>query len=107
MTVQPTQTLMFTYDYYPGRTLDIIARLQQSVTRQILGQETEDDGEIVSDSSEWDTHIAQYQTGDNGGGEYTLVFTRNGQVGDQLQLETSATFFNDEFNLLEVTVGGG
>ena len=96
---------MFAYDYFPGRTLQTVARLQQSVSRQILGQETEDDGQLVSDTSEWDTWLAQYQV-DDMGGEYVLVFTRNGQVSDSLQLGTSATFFSDEFNLLEVVVSG-
>ena len=106
---QPSQTLLFAYDYYPGRTLNVVAQLQQSVTRQILGQEGEDDDAIVSDTSEWNTYIANYQLDGDTPGEYVLVFTRGGQLDDEFQLGTTATFFSDEFNLLEISVenGGG
>lgn len=106
--VQPNQTLVFAYDYRPGQSLDMIARLQQSVTRSILGQTGENDNPIVSDTSEWDTYLMAYQpTGGESSGEYTLVFTRGGDVGDSITLGTSATFFSDEFNLLEVNADGG
>ena len=107
---QPSQTLMFGYDYQPSRTLQHVSRLQQSVTRTILGQQIGDDGQaVVSDTSEWTTHLAYYQTQGDVPGEYVLLFTRSGQVsqGDQLSLGSSATFFSDEINMLEVTLGGG
>ena len=107
---QPSQALMFSFDYHPGRTLQVIAALQQSITRQILGQQVGGDGnEIVSDTSDWSTVLGQYQVGGDGSGEYVLVFVRGGnlQQGDQLQVSTPASFFSEAVNLLEVSVSAG
>ena len=102
--VQPSQTLMFAYDYIPSQTLEVSAQLQQSVTRQILGQEGDDGDAIVSDTSEWNTYIASYQLEGDTPGEHVLMFTRGGQLDAEFQLGSSATFFSDEFNLLEVSI---
>jgi hypothetical protein len=98
---------MFAYDYTPDQSLQMVAGLQQSVTQAILGQQGGGGDAIVSDPSEWNTALAQYQLQGDTVGEYILVFTRGGQLQDQVQLGTPASFFSDEFNLLEVSVDSG
>lgn len=95
---QASSALVFAYDYEPLIDFVQVARLQQGTTNSILRDE-----ELVDQADEWLGHIARYRPREEGPGEYFLVFTRGGSLGDG-QFETDATFFNPGANLLRVQI---
>ena len=108
---QPSQVLMFAYDYHPSRSIQVVNQLQQQTINTILGQSVGQNGnQIVSDPTEYNGYIVQYESGDGGAGEYTLAFSRDQPLSTDQSYQLTpgnATFFNSDINLLQVGVGGG
>ncbi|WP_157971566.1 hypothetical protein [Halorussus litoreus] len=106
----PNQVLVFAYDYNPGLSFGVINRLQQQTVDRILGQSVGDNGdEIVSDPTEFNGYIAQYQS-DDALGEYLLVFVREETLDTDTTYQFNpgdATFFNTDINLLQSGLGSG
>ncbi|WP_157971565.1 twin-arginine translocation signal domain-containing protein [Halorussus litoreus] len=106
----PNQVLVFAYDYNPGLSFGVINRLQQQTVNRILGQSIGDNGdEVVSDPTEYNGYIAQYQS-DDALGEYLLVFVREETLATDTTYQFNpgdATFFNTDINLLQSGLGSG
>ncbi|WP_137287340.1 twin-arginine translocation signal domain-containing protein [Halorussus salinisoli] len=108
---QPSQALVFGYEYNPGISYEVISLLQQGTVDSVLGRQVGDDGRsIVQDTADYNGYVIRYQP-DQAAGEYALVFVRDGslQSGQTYQFGTDATFFNSQVNLITagISTGGG
>lgn len=105
---QPSQVLVFVYDYNPGISFEVTDRLQQGTVDGILGRSVggDDGSPIVTDPADYNGYVVRYQP-DQDAGEYALVFVREGTLDTERTyvLETDATFFNNEANLLTAGIG--
>ena len=106
----PNQALMFAYDYHPNLSFGVVDRLQQQTVDDILGRTTGENGDqIVSDPTEYNGYVIQYQP-DDGMGEYTFVFVRDETLSTETTYQFTpgdVTYFNTDVNLLQVGLGNG
>lgn len=99
---QPGQALTFAYDYDPGTSFQVVARLPQNVVARILGRQV--DGEpVIRDTADYDAYLANYRLQGDSPGEYILVFVDGALQDDQqYTFDTGAVFFASRLNLIEV-----
>lgn len=101
VSAQRAQTAVFSNNYYPGASFEVIAPLQTNTTVDRLRAEGETVPEIAQ-SNEWTGHIIRYDEA----GITTFLFTRgqrlnadeNGTMGDD------ASMFSSQLNLLATMV---
>ncbi|WP_137287339.1 hypothetical protein [Halorussus salinisoli] len=106
---QPSQALVFGYEYNPGISFEVISLVQQGTVDSVLGRQVGDDGRaIVQDTADYTGYVIRYQP-DQDAGEYALVFVRDGslQSGQTYQFGTDSTFFNSQVNLITAGISTG
>lgn len=106
--------LVFTYNYYPGASWQVISQLPQTTVVNILGTTGGTGGgggrprgnvPEISQPDEYVGYVIRYNLGP-GGGITAMVFTRDGtlQVGSGgHQFRADAQVFSANLNLVQVT----
>uniref|UniRef100_A0A7D5GNQ9 Uncharacterized protein n=1 Tax=Natrinema halophilum TaxID=1699371 RepID=A0A7D5GNQ9_9EURY len=94
--------LVFSYDYFPGGSFEVISELQQNtvVDMLVVGGETVDE---ISQPDEWSGYVIRYDMeNDEAAGVTTFLFTRSEDlsVDDSESLGEDAQMFSPALNLL-------
>ena len=102
------EVLAFAYNFFPAADFDVIARLEQSTTVDVLqvGDETVPE---ISQPDEWNGHVVRYDMGmGDTAGITTFLFLRGVSLdaGDSARLADDAQMFSSDLNLLNSSIGG-
>lgn len=104
---QDDQVLVFADDFLPGESFDVIARLQQSTTVDLLRTADEETVSEISQPDEWSGYVIRHDNGaDDANGVPTFLFTEDNSVSsdDTLTLDDDASMFSPELNLLSTSI---
>ncbi|WP_198668094.1 twin-arginine translocation signal domain-containing protein, partial [Saliphagus sp. LR7] len=99
--------LVFSYDYHPGQSFDVVAQLEQSTTVNVLQVDDETVSEI-SQPDDYTGHVIRYNL-DGSAGITAFLFSQDVSLssGDSGTLGEDASMFSPELNLLSTDLGGG
>lgn len=104
---QGERVLVFSSNFYPGESFDVMARLSQTATVRVLQTVDEDTVPEIDSPDEYSGHAIRY---DNGGGDAegvtTFLFTREHDLdeGDSETMDDSASMFSPQLNLLRTSL---
>ncbi|UHQ96148.1 calcium-binding protein [Natrinema halophilum] len=99
------EVLVYSYSYWPDTNFEVLSRLQQSTTVDLL----EVDGEmvdVISQPDNWNGHVIRYDRGTETAGLTTFLFLRDGTFdeGDTETLSEAASMFSSRLNLLSTSL---
>lgn len=102
---QQDRALVFSYDYYPGVSFDVVSQLETGTTVRIL-QTVE--GETVSEISqpdEYTGHVIRYDIGGSVGiTSFLFLRERSLSPGDSGTLSDVSSMFSPQLNLLQTSL---
>lgn len=105
---QDDQALVFSYDFHPGQSFDVIAKLQQSTTVRVLRTAEEETVSEISQPDDWSGYVIRYDMGTDGdtAGTTTFVFMREDALSsdDTETFDEDASMFSPELNLLSTSI---
>ncbi|WP_254766318.1 calcium-binding protein [Salinilacihabitans rarus] len=103
---QGERVLVFSPNFYPGESLDVMAQLPKPITVRVLQTVDEETVPEIDSPDDYAGHVIRY---DNGGGDAegvtAFLFTRENKLddGDSETLSDSASMFSPQLNLVRTS----